>query len=185
MRSAFLTMVIVICFGNQGTDQQFRSFVSSFAECQMPILIDCGQIANCPGRLDCMVCKDTAFYLHYGFGSSVFGRLFPEKPFFTVLSGDVAEFDEALLQTFSASGEKIDSLYIGGGCGGTDTYWAITHTVIGNDQVITSVDTTFKWIDATRRVFDPDSTIVQTVQHRITDAGKIIHLNTKRIVIKP
>lgn len=183
-----IVVVLALLFfapNSREQETEFSVFVSNLRLCQMPLAIDDGLVRD-SAALSCMPCADSTdsvLFARFGFGTVVFGRLFPGQPYVSILSGEIAEFNEATLQTFLMSGQKIDSLYIGGGTGGDDREWKITNSLITEDYLVSSIDTTFKWKSPERRNLDPDSTIVETSQYRILESGKIVQVQKTRKVL--
>jgi len=171
--------MIILLAACQQQEEQFQNFVSSLPQCKTPLTISGGFVQNTT-RIECISCKDSILFEQYNFGTVIFGRLFSEQKYITVLSGQIAEFDEPFLHTFSAEGQKIDSLFIGGGNGGEDTYWTVTETQIDNNCTITSIDTTWLWNSASRRAYESDSTIIEITQHKILGTGHFILINKTR-----
>jgi hypothetical protein len=150
----------------------------------MPISIDCGLVEGQPER-DCEGCPDSAYFTEFALGTIVFGRLYPNRPHVTILTGQVAEFSEASLQTYTLHGLKIDSLYIGGGCGGDNREWSRTHCSISDDGTLEFADTTMKWILGTQADSEPDSIYVKKMRFVLEQSGKFRSLQSSLDMIRP
>ncbi len=195
-----LFLFLISCHLRTDADKKFSEFYPSLPLINLPVQIVCGWpepslpyytdifdgLRYPEIQSDLNHRMDSALIVQHHMGSVVYGRLFERKPFVTLLCGqDGAEFGELSIQTFSLTGTKIDSLYVGGGCGGNDEMWSKESAAIGIDQAIIMIDTTYKWADAKRRAFDPDTTIVNTLRYQLMESGKFNCAEKKRHVVKP
>jgi hypothetical protein len=85
------------------------------------------------------------------------------------------------LQTFSTSGNKLDSLYVGGECWGDTTYIYDHSVIIQNDRWILDIDST--WHFVSRNYDHPDSLVVERSSYFLEVRGRFRKSNKERTVV--
>lgn len=131
MRQAILALLIIIqleiaCRSTTGRD--FSAFVESLPSLSLPLTIECDFDSSL--SYTTAIGPDSDAITKYDLGNAVFGRLNLDGPFVALLTGtNLARTHEYTVRTFTHSGQRLDSVYLGGACN-DDSTSNTTHIVL-------------------------------------------------------
>jgi len=167
----------------QHQSDRFQRFRSRLPELSVPLVLHCG-IGN---DLAQSAIVDTNYDEYFIPLREPIGRLWPQQNYITVLFGEVADYMEPQLVTFSTSGKQIDSLFVSVNCESEPGLHGNSVMYLNSDLVILTVDTIFtSSVDSMHHeIAGTDSLVVYIERHKIDEQGHFIQLENDKKVLHP